>query len=59
MSRTQAPVADREPVSRELHGETVVDPYAWMRERESERDPYGTQHCHEVLKKLQNEFREF
>ena len=37
MSRTQAPVADREPVSRELHGETIVDPYAWMRERESDR----------------------
>ncbi|MFP6623395.1 MAG: S9 family peptidase [Myxococcota bacterium] len=37
MSRVAAPVADREPVSRELHGETVVDPYAWMRERESQR----------------------
>jgi len=37
MSRAQAPAPDREPVSRELHGETVVDPYAWMRERESER----------------------
>ena len=37
MSRAQAPVADREPVSRELHGETVVDPYAWMRERASQR----------------------
>ncbi len=37
MSRSQAPVADREPVRRELHGETVVDPYAWMRQRQSER----------------------
>ena len=37
MSRAQAPVADREPVSRELHGEAVVDPYAWMRDRESPR----------------------
>ena len=28
---------DREPVLRILHGETVADPYHWMRERESER----------------------
>ena len=37
MSRAQAPVADREPVSRELHGEAVVDVYAWMRDRERPR----------------------
>ena len=35
--RPEAPVAHREPAVRELHGETVADPYAWMRERESAR----------------------
>ena len=37
MPRPQAPVPHQELVARELHGETVVDPYAWMRERKSER----------------------
>jgi oligopeptidase B len=33
----EAPVAERVPVARTLHGETITDPYQWMRERESER----------------------
>jgi oligopeptidase B len=37
MSRPKAPTAHREPVARTLHGETIVDPYAWMRERDSDR----------------------
>ena len=38
MSRARAaiPRAAQKPASRSLHGETVVDPYAWMRERGSE-----------------------
>ena len=35
MPRPQAPVPHQELVARELHGETVVDPYAWMRDREN------------------------
>jgi oligopeptidase B len=37
MSQESAPVPDREPTPRTLHGDTVVDPYAWMRDRDSER----------------------
>ena len=33
---SEAPAPPQRPISRTLHGETVVDPYAWMRERESE-----------------------
>ena len=31
----QPPVADQRPTTREIHGETRVDPYEWMREKES------------------------
>jgi oligopeptidase B len=37
MPPSQVPIAERTPVARELHGETVVDPYSWMRERDSKR----------------------
>jgi oligopeptidase B len=35
-ARAAIPLATRKLAERSLHGETVVDPYAWMRERESE-----------------------
>ena len=31
----QPPVADQRPTTREIHGETRVDPYEWLREKES------------------------
>ncbi|HET6583919.1 MAG TPA: hypothetical protein VFG69_10730, partial [Nannocystaceae bacterium] len=31
------PVAPRAPVRTELHGDVLVDPYAWMRERDDPR----------------------
>ncbi len=30
----EAPIAARRPIERRLHGETVVDEYAWMRDRD-------------------------
>ncbi|MEM6793644.1 MAG: S9 family peptidase [Acidobacteriota bacterium] len=32
---TKPPIAPRRPVVQELHGTTVEDPYAWLRQRES------------------------
>ena len=34
-SVAQAPVAQRRPTSREIHGHTRVDDYEWLRDKDS------------------------
>ena len=65
-NRAGAPVAPREPVVRELHGDQVVDDYAWMRDTDrpqlrdyltAERAYYDTRTAHlgELAKALSAE----